>query len=130
MSEILIMILTGIGSVFVLLAAIGILRMPDLYLRISVTTKAATLGIGMILSGAAVFFGDFSVTSRVLAIILFLLLTAPVGAHMIGRASYFIGINLWNKSVLDDLKDKYEKDTHLLRSQNKESGNEQKKEVE
>lgn len=116
MSEIAIMIVTGLGSVFVLLAAIGIVRMPDLFLRISVTTKAATLGIGLILSGAAIFFADISVTTRVLAIIFFLLLTAPVAAHMIGRASYFIGTNLWEKSVIDELKDKYNRKTHELSS--------------
>ncbi len=129
MSELLIMILTATGAIFILLAAIGIVRMPDLYLRISVTTKAATLGIGLILSGAAVFFSDFSVTTRVLAIIFFLLLTAPVAAHMIGRASYFIGTTLWDKSVLDDLKDKYEKETHVLRSKDKEPGERQEDEA-
>jgi monovalent cation/proton antiporter MnhG/PhaG subunit len=62
--------------------------------------KAATLGIGLILISAAIYFGDISVTSRVMAIIFFLFLTAPVAAHMIGRASYFIGTELWEKSVL------------------------------
>jgi multicomponent Na+:H+ antiporter subunit G len=123
MVDIVIMILSALGSIFILLAAIGIVRMPDLYLRISVTTKAATLGIGLILLAAAVFFGDFSVTSRVVAIIFFLLLTAPVGAHMIGRASYFIGTPLWKNSVMDDLKGKYEKDTHELNSENEGAEN-------
>jgi multicomponent Na+:H+ antiporter subunit G len=127
MSDALIMILTGLGSVFVLLAAIGIVRMPDLFLRISVTTKAATLGIGLLLAGAAIFFADFSVTTRVVAIIFFLLLTAPVAAHMIGRASYFIGVSLWNKSVMDDLKNKYDKDTHVLGSGEKTAEQKQEK---
>lgn len=96
------------GALFVLLAAIGIVRMPDLYLRISVTTKAATLGVGLILIGAATYFGEASITTRALAIVFFLLLTAPVGAHLIGKASYFVGIRLWEKSVIDELKD----DTH------------------
>jgi multicomponent Na+:H+ antiporter subunit G len=86
-----------------------------------VTTKAATLGIGMILAGAAFYFDDFSVTSRVLAIILFLVLTAPVGAHMIGRASYFIGTPLWKKSVMDELKGQYDKDTSALGSEPKKA---------
>jgi multicomponent Na+:H+ antiporter subunit G len=122
MVEIAIMVVSAIGSVFILLAAIGIVRMPDLYLRISVTTKAATLGIGLILTGAALFFADFSVTSRVIAIVFFLLLTAPVGAHMIGRASYFIGTPLWKNSVLDDLKGQYEKDSHTLSSEEQKPG--------
>jgi multicomponent Na+:H+ antiporter subunit G len=117
MVDYLIMLLSAVGALFILLAAIGILRMPDLYLRISVTTKAATLGIGLVLAGAALYFNDYSVTSRVLAIILFLFLTAPVGAHMIGRAAYFIGTPLWKKSVVDDLKGQYEPDALELKGE-------------
>ena len=107
MTNYLIMGLAALGAAFVLLAAIGILRMPDLYLRISVTTKAATLGVGLILSSVAVYFGEAGITSRVVAIILFTLLTAPVAAHLIGRASYFKGVPLWKHSVVDDLKGRY-----------------------
>ncbi len=112
-------LLASLGTLFILLAAVGILRMPDLYLRISVTTKAATLGIGLILIAAAFHFQELSITTRVLAIILFMLLTAPVGAHMIGRASYFTKIKLWDKSKFDDLKDQYDPETHELSSQQK-----------
>lgn len=123
MSEILIGILATLGTIFVLLAAVGVIRMPDTYLRISVTTKAATLGIGLILAAAAVYFSEISITSRVLAIILFILLTAPVGAHLIGRASYFIGVKMWKKSVIDDLEGKYKKTTHELKSDLEEDDN-------
>lgn len=117
MAEWIIIILSALGAIFILLAAIGIVRMPDFYLRLSATTKAATLGIGLILVSSAVYFQEISVTSRVFAIIIFLILTAPVAAHMIGRASYFIGTLLWKKSIMDELEGKYEKDTHLLRSE-------------
>tara|TARA_R110000850_G_scaffold190308_2_gene316206 strand:- start:43781 stop:44164 length:384 start_codon:yes stop_codon:yes gene_type:complete len=126
MSDIIIAILATSGTLFVLLAAVGVIRMPDTYLRISVTTKAATLGIGLILGAAAIYFNDLSITSRVLAIILFILLTAPVGAHLIGRASYFIGVKLWRKSVIDDLKGKYKKSTHELKSEGEEDKIEEK----
>lgn len=119
MSEIFIFILSTLGALFILLAAVGVVRMPDLYLRISVTTKAATLGIGLILGAAAIYFGDTAITSRVMAIILFMLLTAPVGAHMIGRASYFTGVKLWLNSQHDDLKDQYDPKTHKLSSEEK-----------
>jgi multicomponent Na+:H+ antiporter subunit G len=118
------MILTGIGTMFILLAAIGFLRMPDFFLRLSVTTKAATLGISLVLGGAALYFGEESVVSRVFAIILFLFLTAPVGAHMISRTAYFIGTELWEGSVSDDLKGKYEQDTHELNSEDQEEDKE------
>lgn len=117
MSDFFIAVFATLGAVFVLLASIGLVRMPDTYLRISVTTKAATLGIGLILISAAFYFNEASVTTRVLAIILFIILTAPVGAHLIGRASYFMGVKMWHKSVLDELEGKYKKVTHDLMSE-------------
>jgi multicomponent Na+:H+ antiporter subunit G len=118
MTDILIIILSTVGALFSLLAAIGIIRMPDTYLRISVNTKAATLGVGLMLVSAAIFFQDFAVTTRVQAIIIFILLTAPVGAHLIGRTSYFTGNKLWKGSVVDDLKGKYNIKSHELQSKN------------
>ncbi|MFN3530657.1 MAG: monovalent cation/H(+) antiporter subunit G [Bacteroidia bacterium] len=116
MSELFLYILCTAGALFVLLAAIGLVRMPDLYLRISVTTKAATLGIGLLLGAAAIYFNEGAITTRVLAIIFFIFLTAPVGAHLLGRASYFTGVPLWKKSKTDHLKGMYEKKSHKLRS--------------
>ena len=110
MTEYLIMGLAALGAAFILLAAIGILRMPDLYLRISVTTKAATLGTGLILTAVALYFGEAGISTRIVAIILFTLLTAPVAAHLIGKASYFTGVPIWDKSVVDDLKGRYRRD--------------------
>lgn len=120
MSSVIIAILTTLGALFVLLAAIGLIRMPDTYLRISVTTKAATLGVGLLLVSTAIYFNDLSTTSRALVIILFVLLTAPVSAHLIGRASYFIGVKLWDKSVMDDLRGKYQKKSHVLESESRD----------
>lgn len=116
MNEILIIILVSLGSIFVLLAAIGLVRMPDLYLRISVTTKAVTLGIGLILAAAAVYFQETSVSTRILAIVFFILLTAPVAAHLLSRAAYITGVPLWKKSVMDELKGKYKNTDHSLSS--------------
>lgn len=107
MMDIIIVVLASFGAFFILLGAVGILRMPDTYLRMAVTTKAATLGVGLILIAAAFYFDDVATTTRVLAIIIFILLTAPVGAHLMGRASYIAGNKLWEKSVSDDLKGKY-----------------------
>lgn len=127
MSDYWIIGLSSLGALFILLAAIGVIRMPDLYLRISVTTKAATLGIGLLLIAAATYFNEFGISSRVAAIILFMLLTAPVGAHMIGRASYFTGVKLWKHSKVDDLKGKYYPKSHELASDMKpEKENESK----
>lgn len=114
--DILLMILATIGSLLILIAAIGLLRMPDVYLRISVTTKAATLGVGLLLLCTGLYFSEVSITTRAIAIVFFLLLTAPIGAHLIGRSSYFTGVPLWKKSIIDELKGKYDKKTHGLSS--------------
>lgn len=116
MKEVILMIISGLGALFILLAAIGLLRMPDYYLRVSVTTKAATLGIGLVLVAASLYFNDFSITSRAVAIIVFMFLTAPVGAHMISRASYINDTPMWEGSVVDDIKDQYDPETHVLKS--------------
>jgi multicomponent Na+:H+ antiporter subunit G len=108
------MILTGIGAIAILLASIGILRMPDLYLRLSVTTKAATLGVGLILVGAAFWFQNVGVTSRVLAIILFTTLTAPVSAQLIARAAYLIKTKMWEHTIIDELDGMYDSTTQTL----------------
>lgn len=90
--------------------------MPDLYLRMSVTTKAATLGVGMILIGLALYYMETSITTRVIAIIVFLLLTVPISAHVIGRAAYFVGVPMWKKTKIDELSGMYNSKTHDLMS--------------
>jgi multicomponent Na+:H+ antiporter subunit G len=102
------------GSLFILISAVGLLRMPDLYTRMSATTKASTLGIGLVLTGTAVFWGDIGIAARAIAIILFLLLTAPVAAHIIGRAAYFNKVPLWKETHIDELKGKYDEDSQEL----------------
>lgn len=117
MTDIIIAIISTIGAMAILIAAIGIVRMPDFYLRLSVTVKAATLGSGLLLLCAAIFFPQVSVTTKAFAIIFFLLLTGPVAAHMIARAAYFIGTEQWSGTVQDDLKGMYDRENHRLLSQ-------------
>lgn len=109
--------LAFLGAFFIFLASIGILRMPDLFLRMSATAKAGTLGVGTLLFATILHFQEFVITSRALATIIFLILTAPVAAHMIARAAYFDGTPLWEGTVRDDLKDHYHLTTHALDSQ-------------
>ena len=106
-----------IGALFILTATIGIVRMPDLYLRMSAVSKAATLGIACILLGVALIFADVSVSARALAAIIFIMLTAPVASHLIGRAGYITGVPLWQGTIRDDLRGRYDEKTHVLTSQ-------------
>ena len=114
MREILIMSLMLVGAIFIFLAGVGILRMPDIFLRMSATAKAGTLGVGLILTAAALHFNEFGIYARVIAIIFFILLTAPIAAHIIGRAAYFDGVPLWEGTVQDDLKKHYRISDHAL----------------
>ena len=113
MTDILFIIICTIGSLATLLAAIGILRMPDFYMRLSVTVKASTIGSGLLLICAAMYFAVPDVTNRAIAIVLFLVLTAPVAGHLIGRAAYMGKTRMWEDSELDELKGMYDKDNHL-----------------
>lgn len=109
MNDIIVMIMSTIGALFILIAAIGIVRMPDFYLRLSVTIKAATFGIGFILGAAALHFGEFEFTTKVFAIVLFLILTAPVGGHIIGRTAYITGTKIWKSDGKDGRYEKPDK---------------------
>lgn len=94
-----------VGSFFILLAAVGLYKMPDIFMRMGATTKGATLGVTLILIGTAMFFQDLAITTRSIAIIIFLFLTAPVAAHIIGKAAYKNGIVLWKNTQFDEYSD-------------------------
>ena len=107
MSDVITSFLMISGSLFSLVAALGMLRLPDTIIRMHAATKAGTLGAGLILIAEAVFYQDLGITLRALATITFLLLTAPVAATLIGRAAYYSGIKMWKKTWIDQLKDVY-----------------------
>ena len=115
MIEIISGIVILIGAFFILISAIGLIRMPDLFIRMSATTKASTLGVGLVLLGTAIFWQDIGIAARAIIIVTFLFLTAPVAAHIIGRAAYFDKVPLWNKTKVDELKGKYDEKTHELK---------------
>lgn len=98
------------GAAFMLLSGIGLLRMPDLYTRMSATSKAASLGAGLALLAVAIHHARLDVSVRAVAAIVFVFLTVPVAAHMVGRAAYRSGIPLWHQSVADELTGKYDPD--------------------
>ena len=103
MSDLIAAVLVLAGGLFVFFAALGVLRMPDVLIRMHASTKAGTLGCGLILLAVAVGFGEGGVITRAIAGIIFLMLTAPVAAHMIGRAAYRTGVPLWHGTVIDEL---------------------------
>lgn len=106
MVDILLSVLILIGGAFCFIAGLGVLRLPDVLIRMHASTKAGTLGSGLILVAVAVFFTDTATTTRAIATILFLLITAPVAAHMIGRAAFKTGVPMWRTKVEDGAREK------------------------
>lgn len=119
MNELIVMILSTIGSIFVLSTSVAMFRKRDVYLRINVTSKTATLGLGLLLASAAIFFQEFSVTTRVIATIIFVILTAPIGGHMLARAAYLNKIKKWEGMKIDDLAGQYDPKSKVLYSEKK-----------
>lgn len=101
--EIVVVALAGLGTVFILLSVVGLLRMPDLYMRIQATTKATTLGLLLVMAALSVHFAQPGETVKAVLVILFLFLTQPIAAHMIARAGYRTDVPLWEGSVTDEL---------------------------
>ena len=95
-------ILALLGATLVLLAAIGILRMPDLFTRMQAATKATTLGLGCLLACAALQLADFSSMVRAISIGAFVMLTSPVSTHVIARAAYLTRVPLWEGTVVNE----------------------------
>jgi multicomponent Na+:H+ antiporter subunit G len=114
MEKILSEVLMLIGALFMLIAALGVVRLPDLFMRMHSNTKSATLGVFFIMMGLALHFGNFSIFIRALSVVLFFMITAPVAAQTIARAAYFSGIPLWDKTLSDDLEGHYDAATHTL----------------
>ena len=103
-----------VGAAFALIAGIGLFRLPDVYLRMHAATKAGTLGAGLMLLALALDAQQLEVAARAIAGILFLLFTAPIAAHLLGRAGYLSGSPLWTKTRFDELSEKYDADGRKL----------------
>ncbi len=95
------------GGFFLFVSGLGILRLPDVFIRMHASTKAGTLGAGLIFLAVAVNFRDTSSISLSLLTIVFLLVTVPVAAHAIGRVAYCIRVPLWRKTHLDEWQARY-----------------------
>lgn len=90
--ELLISLFLLIGASFALIGSIGLVRLPDFYMRLHGPAKATTLGVGGVLIGSVVFFstrGD-GISLHELLVALFLFITAPVSAHIVAKAALHI----------------------------------------
>jgi multicomponent Na+:H+ antiporter subunit G len=103
------LLLTGTG--FALLGAIGLQRFPDVFARMHAATKPVTLGLAFALLGAALVKEDFPSAVKLLLAAALQFITAPVGAHMIGRAAYRDGNQFGPDYQVDELAGVFEAST-------------------
>jgi multicomponent Na+:H+ antiporter subunit G len=101
--DIVVAILILIGSLLSLIAAIGINRLPDVYSRMHAASKAGALGSGLVLLALAVHADSAHTVTRGIAGFVFLILTAPLAAHLLAKAAYEVGYPIWKGSVRDEV---------------------------
>ena len=99
----LIALLIVVGSGFAFIAALGVMRMPDFYMRMHAATKAGAFGALLLLLAAALYFGTLRATLTSLAVIIFFYLTTPVAAQTLAESAYRRGVKLWDRSLVDRL---------------------------
>lgn len=114
--EILSAIFLFLGAGFMFIAALGLVRFPDLFTRMHAASKAGSLGLGCILVGVAVAYPTPIVIAKCIMVLLFVFLTTPIAAHMIGRAAYLLKVPFWKGTVADELKGRYSEDRKTLGS--------------
>ena len=107
-------LLVLIGGFFSLLAAVGLLRMPDIYTRMQAATKAGTLGVGCMVLAVGTHFTTLDVVLEVVLVIAMLFVTAPIASHLIARAAYFVGTPLWKGTAYDEMRGCYDASSHVL----------------
>jgi monovalent cation/proton antiporter MnhG/PhaG subunit len=92
------------GAALCLLAAAGVMRLPDFFMRMHAATKAGVVGCGLVLIGAGFADGTVGTWVKIAMTLVFLLLTTPVAGHLLGRAAYVGGASLWRGTASDDLQ--------------------------
>jgi multicomponent K+:H+ antiporter subunit G len=100
MIELLVSALLVIGSFFLVVGAIGLVRLPDFFMRLHAPTKASTLGVGSMLLAAVVQSIDGGLSLREFLVSLFLFFTAPLSAHLLAKAA--LQLRLDSRAPLPD----------------------------
>ena len=92
-----------VGAMLAVIAAIGLQRFPDVFARMHAATKPATLGLVSILVAAGLRLDERRDITKVVLVVALQFLTAPLSAHMVGRAAYRAGTELSEGTAIDEL---------------------------
>jgi multicomponent Na+:H+ antiporter subunit G len=102
-SNLIVTVFVLAGAFFSLLAAIGVIRFPDVYTRMHAATKAPAFGILLFLIASVFFFADLYTTVISLMIVVFIFLSAPVASHIISRVAHLLDTEISGKTSIDEL---------------------------
>lgn len=91
------------GAALALIAGVGLQRFDDMFARMHAATKPATLGLALVLAGAALQVPDPGDVAKLLLVVVLQFLTAPVASHLLGRAAYRSGTELSDQTTVDEL---------------------------
>ena len=127
MTDALALLLKLVGVVFLIAAAVGVVRFADPLQRMHASTKAGTVGAGFVILGVWVEMPSWDVALMCAGTVAFLLLTVPIAGHLLGRATYVSGARLEGLTDRDALQGVLERSTttldeRLLKARNAETG--------
>lgn len=100
-------IVAAVGVVFMLISAIGLVRLPDVFSRMHAAGKASTVGVSCVLISAGIYFWDRYLLLRMLVLIVLILATSPISTSAMARAAYRTGaarrLHLRHDEMAEDL---------------------------
>lgn len=91
------------GALFTFIAALGLVRLPDLFSRTHAAAKPQMLGLMLIMGGVALMMRSWSWVGLCLAVLAIQMIAAPVGSHLLGRSAYRSGLAKTASLVVDEL---------------------------
>ena len=101
--EVLSSLLMFAGAALALIAGIGLQRFDDMFSRMHAAAKPATLGLLLVVVGAALRVPDTGDIAKLLLVAILQFLTVPIASHLVGRAAYRAGTELSDQIVVDEL---------------------------
>lgn len=110
MTQVIAAICLVLGAFFMFLAGLGTWRFPDLFSRMHAATKAASFGVGLMMTGFLIYYFTWALLLLAALIIAFIFITAPVAAHMLGRAGHLLRVPQYEKTIADEMSDLYSDD--------------------
>jgi multicomponent Na+:H+ antiporter subunit G len=90
------------GALWILTAAIGAVRLPDVLCRSHAVAKALTLGIALMLLGGWLHLGADVAGTKVVLVIFFLIITIPVASHLVALLAFRQKIPRWRERPIED----------------------------